>query len=144
MADWLSAEARSRIMRSIRGKDTKPEQAVRKYLFARGYRYRLHSKRLPGKPDLAFPGRKKVIFVHGCFWHQHGDEQCPIRVVPSSNKAYWAPKLRRNIARDAENLASLEKLGWKALVVWECELRQDAAAAGRKMKTFLGPSGSQK
>ena len=143
MADRLSVEARSRIMRSIRNKDTKPERAARKYLFAEGYRYRLHTKQLPGTPDLAFPVRKKVIFVHGCFWHQHANEQCPIRIVPSSNKGYWAPKLRRNGARDAENLASLKKLGWKTLVVWECELRQDAEAAGRRMKRFLGPPGSQ-
>jgi DNA mismatch endonuclease (patch repair protein) len=144
MADRLSAEARSRIMRAIRHKNTKPEQTVRKYLFAEGYRYRLHRKGLPGKPDLVFPGRKKVIFVHGCFWHQHSAADCPIRVVPSSNQGYWTPKLSRNITRDAENEASLRKLGWDVLVVWECELRNDAEAVRKKMNKFLGPAARRK
>jgi len=143
MADRLSAESRSRIMRAIKSKGTKPEMLVRKFLFAEGYRYRLHPKHLPGRPDLAFPVRQKAIFVHGCFWHQHADEHCPIRVVPSSNVGYWTPKLRRNVARDAENLESLHELGWKTLVVWECELRQDFRAAARSMKKFLGPATTQ-
>jgi len=141
--DKLTPERRSRNMGRIGSKDTRPEMLVRRLVHALGCRYRLHVKDLPGKPDLVFRSRKKVIFVHGCFWHQHANEQCPIRIVPSSNKGYWAPKLRRNGARDAENLASLKKLGWKTLVVWECELRQDAEAAGRRMKRFLGPPGSQ-
>jgi DNA mismatch endonuclease, patch repair protein len=138
MADRLSSEARSRIMRAIRDKHTKPERTVRKYLFAQGYRYRLHPKQLPGKPDVAFPGRKKVIFVHGCFWHQHAYIHCPIRVVPSSNKEYWIPKLERNIARDARNVAALGKIGWKSFVIWECELRKDQEKIYRKIKKFLG------
>lgn len=139
MPDRLSVEARSRIMRAIKDKNTKPEQVARKVLFADGYRYRLHSKQLPGKPDLSFPMRKKVIFVHGCFWHQHDNQKCPIRVVPSSNKAYWEPKLRRNIARHAENISALHKLGWKALVIWECELRRSVEATRKRMTKFLGP-----
>jgi DNA mismatch endonuclease, patch repair protein len=145
MADRLSTEARSRIMRAIRDKHTKPERAVRQYLFSHGYRYRLHLKKLPGKPDLAFPGRKKVIFVHGCFWHQHADIHCPIRVAPSSNQEYWIPKLQRNIARDAENVLSLRRLGWKILVIWECELRKNHERAYTKIKKFLGaPCGLDK
>jgi DNA mismatch endonuclease (patch repair protein) len=138
MTDRLSAEARSRIMRAIRNKNTKPELAVRKYLFKQGYRYRLHPKQLPGKPDLSFPSRKKAIFIHGCFWHQHSAPDCPIRVVPSSNKKYWRPKLRRNVSRDRENAAHLRKLGWKSLVVWECELRDNTAKARKRIKKFLG------
>jgi len=140
MADRLSSEARSRIMRAIRAKNTKPEQAIRKHLFADGYRYRLHPKKLPGKPDIVFPGRKKVIFVHGCFWHQHSDVRCPIRVVPSSNQEYWEPKLQRNITRDAENEAALRQLGWKVLIIWECELRVNAERAFAKITKFLGPA----
>lgn len=140
MADRLSPEARSRIMRAIRNKDTKPEQLARKLLFAEGYRYRLHAKHLPGKPDLSFPGRKKVIFIHGCFWHQHATPKCPIRVVPTSNTGYWAPKLTSNTVRDSNNMRELRQLGWKVLVIWECELRIDERKALRKMKNFLGPS----
>lgn len=138
MADRLSPEARSRIMRAIRNKNTKPEQIIRKHLFASGYRYRLHPKHLPGKPDLSFPSRKKVIFVHGCFWHQHAAKSCPIRVVPSSNTQYWGPKLIRNTIRDRENIAALRKLGWQVLVLWECELRKNEKKALRKIEKYLG------
>ncbi|MGA8940861.1 MAG: very short patch repair endonuclease [Acidobacteriaceae bacterium] len=141
MADKLSAEARSRIMRAIRNKNTKPELIIRKSLFALGYRYRLHSKHLPGKPDLSFPSRKKVIFVHGCFWHQHAIMSCPIRVVPSSNTQYWGPKLLRNVVRDREHAAALRTLGWKVLVIWECELRQNERKALCKIEKFLGSAG---
>jgi DNA mismatch endonuclease, patch repair protein len=141
MADRLSTEARSRIMRAIRNKNTKPELIIRKSLFALGYRYRLHSQHLPGKPDLSFPSRKKVIFVHGCFWHQHAVKTCPIRVVPSSNIQYWGPKLLRNAVRDQEHAAALRKLGWKALVIWECELRQDERKTLLKIERFLGSAG---
>lgn len=136
----LSPEARSRIMRAIRAKDTKPEITVRKYLFTEGYRYRLHSKSLPGKPDLVFLRRKKIILVHGCFWHQHADSTCPISGVPASNTTYWKPKMRRNLARDRENLRALQKLGFEVFVVWECELRANAEKACRKVKRFLGPA----
>lgn len=139
-ADWLSAETRSRIMRSVRSKNTKPEQFVRKALFAVGYRYRIHSAKLPGKPDVVFAGRKKVIFVHGCFWHQHPSASCSSTGLPTSNTAYWEPKLRRNAARDLENVAKLKKLGWKVQIVWECELEQNPEKVLAKIKRFLGPS----
>jgi DNA mismatch endonuclease (patch repair protein) len=139
IADWLPAETRSRIMRSIRAKDTKPEQILRKLLFADGYRYRLHSAKLPGKPDVVFTGRKKVIFVHGCFWHQHPSARCSITGLPTSNTAYWEPKLKRNAARDAENVAMLKELGWKAQIVWECELERNPEKELNKLRKFLGP-----
>ena len=100
----------------------KPEMAVQRITHALGYRYRLHRKDLPGKPDLVFPSRRKVIFVHGCFWHQHDHPGCPITRHPKSNRRYWLPKLERNAARDAEHLVQLEQLGWDVLVVWECEV----------------------
>lgn len=86
------------------------------------------------------PVRKKVIFVHGCYWHQHAEPKCPIRVVPTSNTAYWGPELMRNSSRDAENRASLQQLGWKSLVIWECDLRERARVTGRRMEKFLGPA----
>jgi DNA mismatch endonuclease (patch repair protein) len=130
-------------MRAIRSKNTKPEILVRKYLFGKGYRYRLHSKSLPGRPDLVFPSRKKIVLVHGCFWHQHSDKQCPIAGVPASNRKYWGPKMKRNLARDQANLAALRKLGFNVHVVWECELRANPEKSFRKIKAFLGPAGSQ-
>jgi DNA mismatch endonuclease (patch repair protein) len=139
-ADWLSSDTRSRIMRAIRSKDTAPEQIIRRALFAEGYRYRLHVKELPGKPDLVFPGRRKVIFVHGCFWHQHANARCKVKGrMPTSNTEYWGPKLRRNIERDAENLAALKTLRWQVHIVWECVLRSAPESTISKVKTFLGP-----
>ncbi len=129
-------------MRSIRSKNTKPEMTIRRYLFAKGYRYRLHQRELPGKPDLAFPGRRKAVFVHGCFWHQHSIETCPIRVVPSSNRHYWEPKLLRNKARDTASLEALKHLGWKSLVVWECEIRKNSEKVCVRIQKFLGPPGA--
>lgn len=125
---------RSENMRAIRGKDTKPELAVRSLVHRLGYRFRPHRPDLPGKPDLAFSARLKVIFVHGCFWHSH---DCKTGLTPKSNRDFWLPKLRRNKARDRRNLEALERLGWKALVIWECELR-DSQALHFKVKRFLG------
>ena len=122
MTDTVTPERRSEIMSNIRAKGMKPEMAVRRITHAMGYRYRLHRKDLPGKPDLVFPGRRKVIFVHGCFWHQHDHPGCRIARRPKSNRRYWLPKLERNVARDAEHLVQLERLGWDVLVVWECEV----------------------
>ena len=112
-------------MSGIRSKGMKPELTVRRMLHAMGYRYRLHHRNLPGKPDLVFPARRKIIFVHGCFWHQHQrlDKACRIGRQPKSNREYWLPKLKRNIARDAEQQVALRKLGWDVLVIWECEIR---------------------
>jgi DNA mismatch endonuclease (patch repair protein) len=131
----MSAEQRSAHMSKIRSKDTKPELLLRRALHAAGYRYRLHERRLPGKPDLVFAGRRKVVFVNGCFWHGH---QCPAgERLPKSNTEFWADKRRRNQERDERTLRQLEALGWKTLVVWECEVN-----AGQKLieevKAFLG------
>jgi DNA mismatch endonuclease (patch repair protein) len=120
VADVVDAATRSRMMSGIRGKDTKPELIIRKALHARGFRFRLHVKDLPGKPDLVLPKYGAVIFVHGCFWHGHGCDAGTNR--PRSNLAYWRPKLLRNRRRDATNRRALKRLGWKVLVVWECQL----------------------
>lgn len=123
MGDRLDQEQRSENMRRIRSANTKPEVFVRKTLSKMGYRYRLHRKTLPGKPDIVFPGRKKVIFVHGCFWHLH--EVCREGRIPNSRKEYWEPKLRGNAERDQRNRSSLVELGWQVLVVWECQIADE-------------------
>jgi len=110
-------------MRRIRSKGMKPEMLVRRLVHGMGYRYRLHVPNLPGKPDLVFPSRRKVIFVHGCFWHLHDDPKCPDRREPKSNREYWGPKLAMNRQRDAIHLEALAASGWSALVIWECEIR---------------------
>ncbi len=120
--DKISAERRSKNMRRIKSKNTKQELAVRKLLTSLGYRFRIHAKELPGKPDLVFPGRKQVIFVHGCFWHMHDDPNCRYVHIPKSKQAYWLPKLERNKQRDSENQRKLEELGWDSLVIWECQI----------------------
>lgn len=107
-------------MVSNRPKNTRPELMVRKYLHANGYRYRLHVRNLPGSPDIVLPRYKSIILVHGCFWHHH--ESCKKAVIPKSRVDYWTSKFSRNIMRDANNVAALEKLGWRVLVVWECEV----------------------
>lgn len=124
-------------MAAIRGRDTGPELALRRTLFAMGYRFRLHVKELPGRPDLVFPGRKKVMFVHGCFWHRH--KGCRNSVMPRTRRDWWEAKLNANAERDARNLAQLADSGWQALVVWECELAAPGAAA--RLSAFLGPPG---
>jgi DNA mismatch endonuclease (patch repair protein) len=115
------SELRSRIMRAVKSRDTAPEMFVRRLVHRLGYRYRLHRKDLPGKPDLVFPNRKLVIFVHGCFWHGH---DCPRGGrVPKTNRLYWRRKVERNRLRDASAISRLAELGWQSLVVWECETR---------------------
>lgn len=109
-------------MSRIRGKDSKPELIVRRLVHAMGFRYRLHRKELPGTPDLVFGNRKKVIFVHGCYWHRHSDSSCKLARLPKSRLDFWLPKLERNAERDAENNARLKALGWKEMVVWECQV----------------------
>lgn len=136
MADKIPAAARSENMRKIRALDTKPELIVRKLVHGLGYRYRLHRKDLPGRPDIVFGPRKKLIFVHGCFWHQHQDHGCSDGRLPKSRLDYWEPKLNRNIERDAENQDRLCKLGWDVLVVWECETRRLDVLA-EKIDAFL-------
>lgn len=119
--DVKSKEARSYNMSRIRGKDTKPEELVRKYLFAHGFRYRKNDARLPGKPDIVLPKFKTVVFVNGCFWHKH--EGCKYFVWPKNNAEFWEKKIESNIVRDERNYKRLEDLGWRVLVVWECELK---------------------
>ena len=136
MADRITQEQRSRIMSRIRAKGTKPEMAVRRMVHAMGYRYRLHRKDLPGTPDMVFAGRRKVIFVHGCFWHQHDDPGCRNATLPSSNRDFWHPKLKGNALRDQKNRAKLEEMGWKILVIWECELNRGELVAER-IQEFL-------
>jgi DNA mismatch endonuclease (patch repair protein) len=121
-------------MARIRKTDTKPEMLVRRMLQALGYRYRLHRRDLPGNPDIVFASRKKLIFVHGCFWHQH---ECRLGTKqPHARPEYWLPKLKRNKERDARNLETLEAAGWKALIIWECELG-DVKALERNLRKFL-------
>lgn len=123
-------------MAKITSKDTIPEMIVRRLVHRMGYRFRLHSAALPGKPDLVFRSRTAVIFVHGCFWHQHFG--CRRASVPKSRPEYWLPKLDRNRVRDERNIAALAESGWRTLVLWECEVRDEAQLA-ETIKGFLGP-----
>ena len=133
--DQLNEVDRSALMATIRKTDTKPEMVVRRLAHAMGHRYRLHRRDLPGTPDLVFPSRKKVIFVHGCFWHRH---DCDAGAkIPGRNLDYWVPKLRRNVERDRDSIAKIEEMGWQALVIWECELR-NLNATGERIDEFLG------
>lgn len=136
MADTVTPKRRSEIMSNIRAKGMKPEMIVRRLTHAMGYRYRLHHKDLPGRPDLVFPSRRKVIFVHGCFWHQHADPACKIARRPRSNRGYWLPKLDRNTARDADHQIRLADLGWEVLVIWECEVEAGNGLTD-KIQSFL-------
>jgi len=130
----LTPAQRSETMRRVQGKDTGPELTVRRMVYGMGFRYRLHVKALPGKPDLVFPARAKVIFVHGCFWHGHDCRAGLNR--PSSNRRYWTPKLERNRRRDRVNRARLRRLGWRVLVVWECQLK--SRTLRDRLANFLG------
>jgi DNA mismatch endonuclease (patch repair protein) len=132
--DRLSPAARSAHMRLIRKRDTTPERVVRRIAHALGYRFRLHRRDLPGSPDLAFPRHRKVVLVHGCFWHQH--EGCRLKRQPKSRLDYWLPKLARNVARDREVQEQLFRLGWAVLVIWECETR-DAVLTSKRLSEFL-------
>ena len=133
MTDNRSPESRSALMSRIGSKNTAPEMIVRKLLYALGYRYRLHRKDLPGKPDIVFQSRRKAIFVHGCFWHGHG---CRIGRPPKTRPEFWLPKLDANRRRDADNLAELERRGWQVLVVWQCQTK-DAAELASRLTHFL-------
>lgn len=119
MTDVVDRVTRSRMMAGIKGKDTKPELIVRRYLHRAGLRYRLHAK-LPGKPDLVFPKYRVVVFVHGCFWHRH--EGCQYATTPANNAAFWQSKFQGNVRRDRRVQAELSELGWRVLIVWSCEL----------------------
>lgn len=120
MTDIYSKNKRSQIMSKISGKETEPEVLVRKFLFRKGFRYRKNDKRYPGTPDIVLPKYKTVIFVHGCFWHGHN---CRAGKLPETRKEFWQNKIDTNIARDKKSRQDLEKLGWKVLVIWQCELK---------------------
>ena len=122
MTDHVNRGKRSLIMAAVHSKDTKPELAVRSLVHALGYRYRLHVASLPGKPDLVFPGRRKIIFVHGCFWHRHA--RCRYATSPKTRPEFWQEKFRTNVARDRRTRQELKKLGWSILTVWQCELKK--------------------
>jgi DNA mismatch endonuclease (patch repair protein) len=130
----LSPEALSRIMRSIRKTDTSPEIAVRRIIHRLGFRYRLHVRELPGTPDIVLPRMRKAVLVHGCFWHQHAG--CRLAKLPKSRPEYWLPKLARNQQRDKVAETALTALGWRVLVIWECEVA-DPKQLRRKLRSFL-------
>lgn len=129
MADTISKEQRSRVMAAVKSAGTAPEAAVRRLVYSLGYRYRLNVGNLPGRPDLVFKGRRKVIQVHGCFWHRH--RGCKRATIPASNVEYWTCKLDANVRRDKRSVQSLRRDGWRVLVVWECQLARPAALATR-------------
>jgi DNA mismatch endonuclease (patch repair protein) len=139
--DSVSRARRSEIMGRIKSKDTKPEMLVRRFLHGLGYRYALHKRDLPGAPDLVFPSRRKVILVHGCFWHQH--KGCVDGRVPKSRKGYWGPKLLRNVQRDRRNISKLRRCGWRVMTVWECDISDSDRLVARLVR-FLGPSGTKR
>lgn len=125
MTDIVNSETRSRMMAGIKGRDTRPEIAVRRYLHAAGLRFRVNDRRLPGTPDLVFRRWRVAVFVHGCFWHRHPG--CPYTTTPATRAEFWSTKFNANMERDDRNLAALESLGWSALVIWECESRSESA-----------------
>lgn len=135
------AEDRSRIMRAVKGRDTAPEMLVRRMVHGMGYRYRLHGKDLPGKPDLVFPSRRKVVFVHGCFWHGH---QCKRGArMPKANREYWQAKIAGNKERDTKNQQNLRNMGWQIFVIWECQMK-DINNLAMEVRDFLGILGNRK
>ena len=140
MADNHTKEARSQNMSRIRSKDTKPEEKVRKYLFSKGFRYRKNVRTLPGCPDIVLSKYKTVIFVNGCFWHKH---DCPRFVWPSSNEAYWIPKIQRNVERDESNNRQLISMGWNVLVVWECQLKKKTIESTMRKLIFSITEGTE-
>jgi DNA mismatch endonuclease, patch repair protein len=133
MTDTLTPEQRSRAMRAVRAQDTAPELRIRRHLHRRGFRYRVHRSDLPGTPDIVFVSLRKVINIHGCFWHGHS---CKKGALPKTRASFWSAKIRRNRERDAASLESLSGKGWQALVIWECELR-DFGKVEARLKKFL-------
>lgn len=132
--DTLSRELRSKRMAGIRNKDSAPEMRLRRLIHGMGFRYRLHVRALPGTPDVVFPARRAVIFMHGCFWHRH--EGCALARLPKSRIEFWKKKLESNRLRDRNTLASLSRLGWRVLVVWECQMKDEKHVA-RVVRQFL-------
>ena len=135
MADTISAERRSWNMSRIKARDTKPEMLLRSLLHREGFRFRLHAKNLPGKPDIVLPRYKTVIFVHGCFWHRHSE--CKNATMPSTRREFWEEKFNGNIRRDALNRLVLEEAGWKVFIVWECELKASASQVVEKLSRTI-------
>jgi len=133
--DIWTRKKRSEVMSKIRGKNTKPELLLRKALFSLGYRYRLHRKDLPGKPDIVLPRYRTAIFVHGCFWHYH--KNCKEGRIPSTNSNFWNTKLQKNIVRDANNIKKLKRTRWKVIVVWECDIEKKLDVVLRKISKKL-------
>lgn len=134
--DTLTSQERSKRMGLVRSRDTKPEMIVRRLVHSMGFRYCLHRKDLPGKPDLVFPKLHKAIFVHGCFWHRHPDSKCPFARLPKSRLEFWLPKLEANRTRDEKNVEALSKAGWCVLTVWECHLK-DKIEIQKLIREFL-------
>lgn len=134
--DRITPQQRSENMRRIKSGDMKPEVAVRRLLHGLGYRFRLHRYDLPGRPDIVFGSKRKIVFVHGCFWHSHSKSNCPRTRVPKSNLGYWLPKLARTQQRDKRNISELRKLGWRAIVIWECEV-PNVSKLKRRLQQFL-------
>ena len=132
--DTLDGQQRSARMSLVRAKNTKPELLVRRLVHGLGYRYRLHRRALPGTPDLVFPGRDKVIFVHGCFWHRH--RGCALARMPKSRLEFWVPKPEGNAERDARDVRALRRLGWSVMTIWECQLR-DMTRLENRIRRFL-------
>ena len=135
MTDHISPSKRSENMRAIKAKNTSPEKRVRSVAHHLGLRFRLHRSNLPGSPDMIFPRRKVVLFVHGCFWHRH--ENCPRATTPKTNTDYWCRKFKRNTERDAENRRKLEEDGWKVLIIWECEAKTREYIEAFLMRNFF-------
>lgn len=129
--DTLSVKQRGERMSLIRAKNTRPEMIVRRLLHREGYRYRLHGYELPGRPDIVFRSRRKVVFIHGCFWHRHPNPSCKLVRLPKSRREFWEPKLEGNRLRDGRVIEALRQGGWDSLVVWECELRQEEQLRNR-------------
>lgn len=136
MTDTLTRQERSERMSRIRGKDSASEMRLRRLIHGMGYRYRLHVRTLPGTPDLVFPARKAVIFMHGCFWHRH--QECRLARMPKSRVAFWREKLEANKRRDEENINRLNELGWRVLVIWECQMKEkDLNEVSNVVRRFL-------
>jgi DNA mismatch endonuclease (patch repair protein) len=136
--DIWSKEKRSEVMSKIKGKNTKPELLLRSQLFKQGFRFRIHRKDLPGKPDIVLPKYKTVIFVHGCFWHYHKD--CKEGRIPSTNSTFWKNKLQGNVAKDKAHLKELEKMGWQVITIWECEIERDITDVVKRLNLIRRPA----
>lgn len=135
LVDVVDAATRSRMMAGIRGKDTKPEIQLRRALHARGFRYRLHNRKLPGRPDLVFPRHGAIVFVHGCFWHRH--EGCRYATTPATRPEFWAEKFQANTSRDARSEQALLDAGWRVAVVWECSLKERPVEVVSQLSEWL-------